>query len=171
MTRERIIQATACAIGISISGVSASSAQPASSPNPPLLAQSNDEWMADVTVLVIAPDGTWGTATEPTPGQALAKAIANCKSKHRHELGCGYRSTFIREGWSPVLRCGDENIIVAAKTLHAAEQAAVNSELTLRRDYRPEMPPCIRVVSVKPDGRIIAPNAAGPPRFVRDRTP
>jgi len=40
---RRPIQATACAIGISI--VSASSAQPASSPNPLLLAQSNDEWL------------------------------------------------------------------------------------------------------------------------------
>ena len=95
----------------------------------------------------------------------------NCKSKYRRELGCGYRSTFIREGWSLVLRCGDENIIVAAKTLHAAEQAAVNSELTLRRDYKPEMPPCTRIVSVKPDGRVIAPDVAGLPRFVNDRTP
>ena len=59
---RRLIQATACAIGISILGVSASSAQPASSPNPPLLAQSDDEWELDVTVLVIAPDGAWGAA-------------------------------------------------------------------------------------------------------------
>ena len=42
---RRLIHATACAIGISIVGVSASSAQPASSPNPLLLAQSNDEWL------------------------------------------------------------------------------------------------------------------------------
>jgi hypothetical protein len=171
VTMRRLIQATACAIGISIVGVSASSAQLASSPNPPLLAQSNDEWMLDVTALVLAPDGTWGTATESTPAQALAKAIANCKRKYRGEIGCGYRSTFIREGWSLVLRCGDENIIVAAKTLHEAEQAAVYSELTLRRDYKPEMPLCTRIVSVKPDGRVIAPDVAGLPRFVKDRTP
>lgn len=170
-TMRGLMHATACAIGISIASVSASSAQPASSPNPPMLAESNEEWMLDVTALVIAPDGTWGTATEPTPGQALGKAIANCKRKHRHELGCGYRSTFIREGWSLVLRCGGENIIVAAKTLPAAEQAAVNSELTLRRDYKPEMPPCTPVVSVKPDGRVIVPDVAGLPRLVRDRTP
>jgi hypothetical protein len=105
------------------------------------------------------------------PGPALAKAIANCKSKYRDKIGCGYRSTFIREGWSLVLRCGRENIIVAEKTLDAAEQAAVDSELALRRDYKPDMPPCTRVVSVKPDGRVIAPNVAGLPGFVRDRTP
>ncbi len=109
-------------------------------------------------MLVIAPDGTWGTATEPSYGQALAKAIANCKSKYRHEIGCGYRSTSIRAGWSFAMRCGQENIIVAAKTLDAAEQAAVDSELNLRRDYKPDMPPCVRVVSVAPDGRIIAPD-------------
>ena len=165
---RRLIQATACAIGISMVGVSASSAQPAWSPNPPLQAQSNDEWAKEVTALVIAPDGTWGTATEPYPGPALGKAIANCKSKYQHEIGCGHRSTFIREGWSLVLRCGRENIIVAEKTLDAAEQAAVDSELRLRRDYKPDMPPCVRVVSVTPDGRIIAPNVAGRPRLAEE---
>ena len=165
---RRLIQATACAIGISMVGVSASSAQQASSPNPPLQAQSNDEWAKEVTALVIAPDGTWGTATEPYPGPALGKAIANCKSKYQHEIGCGHRSTFIREGWSLVLRCGRENIIVAEKTLDAAEQAAVDSELRLRRDYKPDMPPCVRVVSVTPDGRIIAPNVAGRPRLAEE---
>jgi hypothetical protein len=167
--KGRILQATACAISISVATVGASAAQTASSRNPPLLAQANAEWTKDVTVLVIAPDGTWGTATEPFFNEALAKAIANCKSNYRHEIGCGYRSTSVRAGWSLVLRCGQENLIVAAKTLHAAEQAAVNSELNLRRDYYPDMPPCVRVVSVDPDGGIIAPDVVHLLRFVRDR--
>ena len=169
--REHLIKATVCAISISVAAVGASSAQTALSPNPPLLAQTNDDWTKDYTVLVIAPDGTWGTATEPSYAGALAKAIANCRSKYLREIGCGYRSTSIRAGWTFVMRCGQENIIVAAKTLDAAEQAAVDSELNLRRDYKPDMPPCVRVLSVAPDGRIIAPDVAGLLQFVRDRTP
>lgn len=167
--RERIIRVAACAIGVSVAAVSTSSAQTALSPNPPLLAQTNADWTKDVTVLVIAPDGTWGTATEPSFNQALAKAIAHCKSNYRQEIGCGYRSTSVRAGWSLALRCGQDNIIVAARTLHAAEQAAVDSELNLRRDYRPDMPPCVRVVSVDPDGGIIAPDVENLLRFVMDR--
>ena len=163
------MQAAACAISISVAAVGASSAQTVSSPSPPPLGQTDAEWTKDVTVLVIAPDGTWGTATEPSFDRALSKAIADCKSKYRHEIGCGHRSTSVRAGWSLLLRCGQENIIVAARTLHAVEQAAVDSELNLRRDYRPEMPPCVRVVSVDPDGRIIAPDVVHLLRFVMGR--
>ena len=163
------MQATACAISISVAAAGASFAQTVLPPNPPLLAQTDAEWTKDVTVLVIAPDGTWGTATELFFSRALGKAIANCKSKYRHEIGCGYRSTSMRAGWSLAMQCGQENIIVAAKTLHAAEQAAVDSELNLRRDYKPDMLPCVRVLSVDPDGGIIAPNVVDLLRFVIDR--
>lgn len=37
-----------------------------------------DDW----TVVTMAPDGSWGSATEPSVGQALAKAIGNCKAMH-----------------------------------------------------------------------------------------
>ena len=57
------------------------------------------------------------------------------------------------------LRCGGQNILVTAKTLHAADLAAVNSELDLRLNYRPNMPHCVRLVSVGPDGRVIDPEA------------
>jgi hypothetical protein len=165
--RKHIIKAVACVIGFSIAAAGASAAQTALSPSPP--AQTHAEWTNDVTVLAIAPDGTWGAATGPFHSEALARAIANCKSKYRHEIGCGYRSTSIRAGWTLALRCGRENIIVAARTLHAAEQDAVNSELNLRRDYYSDMPPCVRVVSVDPDGRIIAPDVEHLLRFVMDR--
>lgn len=156
--REHLMGTAACALCISAAGVGASYAQKALSSNRSLLAQTKAEWAKDVTALVIAPDGTWGTATEPYPGQALAKAIANCKTKYRGEIGCGYQSTFVREGWSLGIRCGQVNIIVAEKTLLAAEQAAVESEFTQRRDYQPNMPPCVRMVTVDPDGKVIAPD-------------
>src|SRR5215208_271324 len=133
-----------------------------------LSAQTDNDWMKDVTALVIAPDGTWGTATEPFAGPALGKAIASCKSKYGKEIGCGYQSTFIREGWSIAFRCGGPNFLAAAKTLHAAEQAAVKSELNLRRDYRPDMPPCVRLVSVGPDGRVIDRQVVDVLHFVRE---
>jgi hypothetical protein len=157
---KRILRATVCAVGICVAAVGTAAAQSATSP----------QWAKDVTALAIAPDGTWGTATEPSVGEALGKAIAHCKSKYRHEIGCGHRSTLIREGWSLAMRCGQENIIVAEKTLQAAEQAAIDSELRLRRDYKPNMPPCVRVVSVDPDGRIIAPDVAHLLQFVVDRS-
>jgi hypothetical protein len=166
---ERIMQATACAFVLSVVTVGASFAQTAVPENPPLPPRTNPEWTTDVTVLVIAPDGTWGTATEPLIGRAYAKAIADCKSKHRHNIGCGYRSTTIRAGWSLAMRCGRKNIIVSAKTLQAAEQAAVDSELNLRRSYEPDMPPCVRVVSVNPDGGVIAPDTVDLLRFLIHR--
>jgi hypothetical protein len=167
--KKRTMQAVACAISVNAAIAGASSAQIALSPSRPLPRQTNLEWTKDATVLVIAPDGTWGTATAPSHGRALANAIANCKSKYRQEIGCGYRSVSVRAGWSLAIRCGRENIIVAAKTLLAVEQAAVDSELKLRRDYQPDMPPCVRVVLVDPDGSIIAPDVAHLLRFVVDR--
>src|SRR3954447_11332911 len=125
--RERILRAAACAISISVAGVSASSAQTALSPTPPLPTHTNAEWAKDVTVLAIAPDGTWGVATEPFVHQAFAKAIAHCESKYRHQIGCGYRTTSIRAGWILVMRCGGENIVASAKTLPLTEQAAIDS--------------------------------------------
>jgi hypothetical protein len=155
--KEHLMGAAVCVLGISVAAAAESYGQTTFYLNRPVLAQTKDESAKDVTALVIAPDGTWGTATDPHSGPALGRAIANCKIKHAHKIGCGYRSTFIREGWSLVIRCGQENIIVAEKTLQAAEQAAVDSELNLRRNYKPNMPPCVRVVMVDPDGRVIAP--------------
>jgi hypothetical protein len=143
---------------ISFAAMSMSFAQTDSFRDLRSLTQTDAEWTRDVTVLVIAPDGTWGTATEPFFDEAFAKAIAGCERKYRHRIGCGYRSTAIRAGWSFAIQCGRENIIVAAITLEAAKQAAVDSELRLRRDYRPDVPPCVQVVSVDPDGRISAPD-------------
>ena len=160
-----IMRAAACAIGICVVAAGASGAQDLSPPP----VRTNFDRAKDVTVLAIAPDGTWGVATEPSMGQAIGRAIADCKRKYRHAIGCGYRSASIREGWLFVMRCGRENILAAGKTLQVAEQAAVDSEFGLRRDYRPDMPPCVRVVSVGPDGGIIAPDTAQLLRLVMNR--
>ena len=85
------MEVIACAISISAAAVGASSAETVVDPAPTLPARTDNDWAKDVTALVIAPDGTWGAATEPFPGAALGKAIAGCKSKYRKEIGCGYQ--------------------------------------------------------------------------------
>ena len=110
----------------------------------------------DWTVVTMAPDGSWGSATEPSVGQALAKAIGNCKAMSRTEIGCGAQSRAMQAGWILATRCGDRNIVVAERLLADAEQATRNREIDLRRFYVPDMPPCRRVLTVNPHGGVMA---------------
>src|SRR6201999_3034282 len=98
-----------------------------------------------------------GSATEPTISRAIARAIANCKAMSGAELGCGASFTSIRAGWSLGIRCGRENIIVADKDLAEAERRALRREAELRTHYVPQMPACIRVVTIDPNGRSVTP--------------
>jgi hypothetical protein len=75
-----------------------------------------DDW----TVVTMAPEGAWGSATELSLGQALAKAIANCKRMSGREIGCGAQSRAIKSGWILATRCGDTNIVVAERRLSDA---------------------------------------------------
>jgi hypothetical protein len=156
----RTILGSACALAISFGTFNASLAQSNPRPRPPISAETDDDWRKDVTVLTIAPDGTWGAATEPFIHRAIANAISDCKSKYKREIGCGHQMTSVRAGWSLAIRCGNENIIASGKTLAAAEQSAINREVELRQSYVPDMPSCVRVVSVDPQGAIVAPNVA-----------
>src|SRR5262245_28638308 len=105
-------------------------------------ASAGDDWRTDVTVLTIAPDGTWGVATDDLVAHAIALAIADCKRKYRRDIGCGHRLTSVRAGWSLAFRCGNENIIVAERNLADAEQLARRQEVELRAVYVPDMPAC-----------------------------
>lgn len=119
--------------------------------------RESEDWMHDVTVLTMAPDGAWGTATEPFVNDAIANAIARCKAMSGAELGCGAYFTSIRAGWSLGIRCGRENIIVTERDLVAAEQRALRRESELRTEYLRDLPDCVRVVTVDPSGRIVPP--------------
>jgi hypothetical protein len=110
-----------------------------------------DDW----TVVTIAPDGSWGSATELSVGQALARAIDNCKSMSGPKIGCGAQSRAIQGGWILATRCGDRNIIVAERWLADAEQALRRRETELRQVYAPDMPPCRRVLTVNPRGGVM----------------
>jgi hypothetical protein len=130
----------------------------------PLFAQSNAEavgnssdwWTKDVTVATMAPGGTWGVATESTASLAIAKAIDNCRNKTRgRELGCGAYTATIRGGWILGLRCGDRSILAADHDLAAAKRIAMDREGELRRVYVPNLPSCLRVLTVDPSGAIV----------------
>jgi hypothetical protein len=110
-----------------------------------------DDW----TVVTMAPDGAWGSATELTVGQALAKAIGNCKAMSGTKIGCGAQLRAIQAGWIVATRCGDTNIMVAERRLADAERAARKRETDLRQIYAPDLPPCRRVLTVNPRGGVM----------------
>jgi hypothetical protein len=115
------------------------------------------------TVLTLARDGSWGTATDSDTGQAIAAAIRDCKAMSRSVNSCGARLTTIFRGWSLAVLCGDEIILVAASQRSEAERMAVAREAELRLVYRRDMPFCVRIATVGPDGAVVAPQreAAG----------
>ena len=110
-----------------------------------------DDW----TVVTMAFDGAWGSATEPSVSQALAKAIGNCKAMSGREIGCGAESRVIQGGWILATRCGDTNILVAERQLADAERAARERETDLREHYARDLPPCRRVLTVNPRGGVM----------------
>ena len=120
---------------------------------PALVAASEDNW----TVLTMAPDGSWGVATNISSNRAITRAIADCKMMSQAKIGCGAQFTTIRAGWSLGIRCGDENIMAAGKTLAVAEKAAIKREVELRQIYLRDMPSCIRVVTIDPQGAAVIP--------------
>ena len=131
----------------------------------PLFAQANtsgtsevssDWWTKDVTVVTMAPAGAWGVATEPTASLAIAKAIDNCRKKMTAgELGCGAYTATIRSGWILALRCGDRSILAADHDLAEAKRIALAREGELRRLYVPNLPTCVRVLTIDPNGAIV----------------
>src|SRR5262245_66397593 len=149
----RIILGIVCAAAVTTNAIYTSLAQSA-----PAQPAAIEEWAHDFTVRTMAPDGAWGTATDPRINRAIFLAISNCKAISQMELGCGAYATTVRAGWSLGIRCGRENIIVADRNLAAAEHRARQREAELRSLYVRDMPPCDRVVTVDPNGAM----AGGP---------
>ena len=128
------------------------------------LAQSSvpepvEEWERDWTVFTMAPNGAWGVATDMWIIGGLARATSDCKTMSGGALGCGAHYTAIRAGWTLGIRCGDKNIIVSEMNLEDAEFSADWREYEFRKLYYPDLPACIRVVTVDPNGSIVAPDA------------
>jgi hypothetical protein len=107
------------------------------------------------TVLTMAADGSWGVATSIFIGEAISGAMAECKAMSGPKLGCGALSKTGRAAWVLGVRCGRENILVADKILANAELAALNRETEFRHVYAKNMPSCVRIVTVDPDGMVV----------------
>ncbi len=133
---RRIILGTACALALTLGALVAAFAQSASQ-QPAAI----EEWAHDFTVLTLAPDGAWGTATDSRINRAIHLAIGNCKIMSGAVLGCGAYLTTVRGGWSLGIRCGAENIIAADRNLVEAERRVHRREIALRARYVPGMPP------------------------------
>lgn len=146
----RAFLGTAGALALTLGAFGSALAQSAS-PQPAAI----EEWAYDFTVLTMAPDGAWGTATDPRINRAIFLAISNCKAMSETALGCGAYQTTIRGGWSLGIRCGHENILTTDRNLADAEQRARKREAELREHYVADMPPCVRVVTVDPNGAVV----------------
>lgn len=143
----RLLTSIACALTLSF-GASGASAQSRTA-----ITLSHDEW----TALTMAPDGSWGVATDLFVNRAIAEAIHMCRGMSGQHLGCGAALVTVQAGWSLGIRCGQENILVADRYLEKAETIARERELALRYVYRRELGSCRRAVTVDPQGRVIVP--------------
>jgi hypothetical protein len=144
----RLVTSAACAVALGLCVIST-----AARPEIGIAGASDADW----TVLTIAPDGAWGTATEASVRQAIATAVERCRATSRSALGCGAYQVSIQRGWALGLRCGRENILRTGTTLAEVTESGRQRELELRRSYQPEMESCRQVVVVAPDGSIKVP--------------
>jgi hypothetical protein len=145
---------TVCVLAVGLCAFSIAQAQSPSLDNVELdVSASDGRW----TVLTMAPDGSWGAATESMSHRAIGNAIADCSFKHREKIGCGAYQVAVQRGWILGIRCGKENILAAARDLAEAEWSAVWRENELRRSYVLDMPACRRVVTIDPRGMITLP--------------
>ena len=118
---------------------------------------AGDQW----TVLTLASDGAWGTASDFYIGRAIASAIGNCRAMSKRPIGCGANFITTRAGWGVAMLCGNETIIAAGNQLIDAERAVADREVELRQVYHRNMPPCVRAVTVDPNGAVVAPYPHG----------
>jgi hypothetical protein len=117
----------------------------------PANASDEEDW----TVVTMARNGSWGVATDASMGRAIFVAIRDCRAMSTGQNDCGAEFTTIRRGWTLALLCGDQRILAAAKGLDEAGSAAA-LRVELKRAYLPNLLPCRRVLSVDPNGVIVA---------------
>ncbi len=114
---------------------------------------AGDQW----TVLTLASDGAWGTASDFYIGRAITFAIGDCRAMSKRPIGCGANFITTRGGWGVAMLCGHETIIAKGRQLADAERAVARREIELRQVYHRDMAPCVRAVTVDPDGAVVGP--------------
>lgn len=113
-----------------------------------------------VTVLAMATDGSWGAATDVRLSSASAAANTRCRAMTVEPAGCDDHQVTVYDGWALAVRCGPETILVADRDLKEAERRARMRERDLREIYSASMPPCHRVVTIDPTGKMDASDAS-----------
>jgi hypothetical protein len=111
---------------------------------------ADDQWVA----LTLSRKGAWGTATDTSRARSIALAIHRCKQMSKRPSDCGALLKAVQRAWSLAVLCGDYNIVVTGPTLAEAEAAAQRRAAELRRHFAGDVPPCIHIVTVDPDGRV-----------------
>lgn len=81
-----------------------------------------------------------------------------CRGMSGKQLGCGAVHVSVEAGWSLGIRCGEENILTADQSVETAERIARERERYVYE--KRDLAPCRRVVTVDPQGRVIAPQPA-----------
>jgi hypothetical protein len=151
-TKSRVLTLL-CALAIGLGAPMTGLAQSPSSERAQVEVSASDGvW----TVLTMAPDGSWGAATESMSNRAIAYAIAECKYKGTG-VGCGAYQVWVQRGWIVGIRCGNKNILAGARNLADAELSAHRRENELRSLYVRDMPACRQVVKIDPRGLITVP--------------
>lgn len=116
------------------------------------------DWMMyDVTVLTVASNGAWGTATREHTSAAIAAAIVDCRQRAAG-IGitgsdCGARQVYARNGWLLAYACGERMFAVSGRTLPEAHAVAGAQEINWRKMHRLDIPACRLVVTIGPDGK------------------
>ena len=145
--RSFVTPTAACVLAVGLCAFNIAQAQSPSRDNVELdVSASDGRW----TVVTMTLDGSWGAATESMSNRAIANAVADCKFNYRENIGCGAYQVAVQQGWVLGFRCGNENILAAARDLADAERSAVRRENELRRSYVPDMPACRWVVTIDP---------------------
>ena len=150
----QVILGIACALGLTMGTINTSIAQPASA-QPPAI----ERWADDFTVLTMAPDGAWGTATDVYVNGAINRAIKSCKEmseqadRLRRLYDDGSRRLELRYPmWA-------RNDPCRGARFGGSGTAALMREAELRYTYSRNMPPCRRIVTVDPNGNaVVDPN-------------
>jgi hypothetical protein len=116
-------------------------------------AAENEDWQKDWTIVTMARDGSWGTASHQLIARAIAAAIDNCKAMAAAKTDCGAEFRAVRSGWVLGLLCGDQKILASGNRREDAE-ADAGLRIDLKRAYIPGLPSCRTVLIVDSRGPI-----------------
>ncbi len=130
------------AAGLAILLVAAPSAQAQAEPDP--------EWK----VLTVSQSGAWGLSTARSQGEAIASAVRQCQLRSADDGDCGAELLACRNAWAVAILCGEYRVLLSAGDLEQAETAAAERIAALKRSHEPVLPPCRRLLTIDPVGRI-----------------